>query len=302
MDSRAKEIVAQSERMFGKRTGLLALWQAIAENFYVERADFTGKRTEGEDFADHLFGSYPVFARREFGNLLASMMRPRSLRWFSLHVTDEELDEKEDVRRYLEYLDGVQWRAMYDPMAQMVNATKQADHDFASFGNAVIEVSLNQYRSALLHRCHHLRDCCWSENADGMVDTMYRKWSPTARQLAALYPKTISKETSDLLKHDPEATVECCQAVVPERTYRRIGKPGKRTLPFTVLYIEKQSEAVLEEVGEKWFRFVVPRWQTVSGSQYARSPATEIVLPDARTFQVVIRTLREAGEMHVNPP
>src|SRR3990167_6661860 len=115
-DSRAKELIAQSERLFGKRTGLRSLWQAIAENFYIERADFTNNRTEGEEFADHLFGSYPVFARRELGNLFASMLRPRSLRWFSLHVTDEELDEKEDIRRYLEYLDGIQWRAMCAPL------------------------------------------------------------------------------------------------------------------------------------------------------------------------------------------
>ena len=30
--------------------------------------------------------------------------------------------------------------------------------------------------------------------------------------------------------------------------------------------------------------------------------ATDVLLPDGRTLQVILRTLREAGEMHVNPP
>src|SRR3990167_7709997 len=302
MDTHALELIRQGDTLFGKRSGLLNLWQAIAENFYVERADFVGDRTAGAEFASHLFGSYPVFARRELGNLFASMLRPRSLQWFSLHVTDKALDKDKETRAYLEYVDGVQWRAIYDAQSQFTNVMVQSDHDLATFGNAVIEISTNRDRAALLYRCHHLRDCAWSENADGAVDTLYRKWHPTARQLVALFPKTVSSETRKLAEKEPETTVDCCQAVVPKRTYQSDRKPGKRTLPFTVFYIEKHSATILEETPEAWFRFVVPRWQRVSGSQYARSPATEIVLPDARTFQVVVRTLREAGEMHVNPP
>lgn len=303
MDSTTRQLLKNSEALFGKRAGLNSLWQAIAENFFVERADFTTPMVDGGSFAEHLFGSYPLLARRELGNLIASNLRPRGLTWFSQHVTDEDLDQAQAPRAYLEYISKVQWRAMYDPASRFVTSTNQADHDFAAFGNAVIELSLNNKRDALLFQNHHLRDCVWSENDERKIDTLYRKWTPTARNLAARYPDKVSKNTLQLADKAPDTVVECCQIVVPERSYKgptyRPSKSGER---WTVIYVEKQEEKVLEESQEGWFRYVIPRWQQISGSQYARSPATEIVLPDARTFQVVTRTLREAGEMHVNPP
>ena len=47
---------------------------------------------------------------------------------------------------------------------------------------------------------------------------------------------------------------------------------------------------------------MIPRWQTVSGSQYAHSPATVAALPDARLLQSITLTLLEAGQKAVDPP
>jgi hypothetical protein len=46
----------------------------------------------------------------------------------------------------------------------------------------------------------------------------------------------------------------------------------------------------------------VPRWQTISGFQYAYSPCTSIALPDARMMQQMSRIILEAGEKSVDPP
>ncbi len=303
MDTRARDLIKMGDSLFAQRTSLLTLWQEIAENFYPERADFTTRRGRGQEFAAHLFSSFPAIARRELGNLFAAMLRPRGARWFSLHVRNEALDQTDAVRRALEYMTDIQRRAMYDPAAQFTRATREADHDFAAFGQAVIEADINSDGTALIHRCHHIRDCAWSENAEGVVDVLHRNWSPTARQLMALWPETASEEVKRAFRTDPETTFACRRIVVPARLYdegRTDG--GQARFPFVSLYVEMASETVLEEAGRAWFGHVVPRWQTVSDSQYARSPATELVLPDARTLQAVVRTLREAGEKFVDPP
>jgi hypothetical protein len=59
---------------------------------------------------------------------------------------------------------------------------------------------------------------------------------------------------------------------------------------------------VLEEVAWWSPHYVIPRWQTVSGSQYAFSPAAVAALPDGRLIQAMTRTLLEAGEKHASPP
>ena len=301
MDSRTREVIRHGNSLFTKKRNLDSLWQEIAENFYPERADFTSVRYQGEEFSDHLYSSYPSVARRELANLVASSLRPRNDKWFSLHLQNEEMDNNDNVRSYLEYVQNMQWRAMYDAGAGFVRATKQADHDFVSFGNAVIKFGPNVNGTGLLFRNYHLRDCAWSENAEGKIDMLFRKWKPTARQLKEFFGDKVSKETARLAEKEPDKEVQCWHCVLPSRFYQYKSKMGRET-PFVSLYIECEGETVLEEAGLNYFCYVVPRWHTISGSCYAVSMATALILPDGRTMQVMTRTIREAGEKYTDPP
>ena len=298
-DSRAREVLRIGDKMFSDKASVDTLWQELALNFYPERADFTTVRDEGEEYASHLFASYPVMARRELGNMLDEFLFPG--KFFSIHVDDEELDEADHERAFLERLDETMWRAMSDPIANLITARGQSNHDFATFGNAVMRFSLNSAGDALLFRNYHLRDNAWGESAEGKVDHNHRNWNPTAWQLKQHFPKTISDEVVKACEKDPYKTFECRHVVMPSRLYDYKTKSGKR-FPFVSLFVERDAETVLEEVGMTHFQYIIPRWQTVSGSVYGSSMATAVVLPDGRTLQVVMRTLREAGEMHVNPP
>lgn len=302
MDGRLREVIRIGDAMFSSRGEVNSLWQEIARHFYPERADFTDRRNEGDEYSDHLFSSIPILARRELGNLLSANMRPQSQKWFSIHVEDIDLDDRDRERQFLEYLTDIQWRLMYDARAGFVRATKQGDHDFACFGNAVIRVGLNSAGTGLHYRNYHLRDCAWSENADGVVDCLYRNWSPTARQLREAFGSAVSKQVSELAGKNPERAVKCRHIVVPSRLYQYESQRGKKKFPFSSIYVETETQNVLEETGLSHFPYVVPRWQTVSGSVYGRSMATGIALPDGRTIQVVVRTLREAGEKYVDAP
>ena len=48
--------------------------------------------------------------------------------------------------------------------------------------------------------------------------------------------------------------------------------------------------------------YVIPRFKTIPGSQFAYSPATMVGLPDARTLQEMQHTLLEASERYARPP
>lgn len=301
MDSRAKDIIRIGDKAFSNKQTVDSLWQEIALNFYPERADFTETNDIGEEYADHLFSSFPILARRELGNLFAANLRPRTSKWFSIHVHDDELDEGIEERKYLDYLTDIQWRKMYDPASKMVKATKEADQDFAAFGNAVIGTTPNVDGTGLLFVDYHLRDNAWAQNAEETIDCNHRNWNPTARQLVHLFPDTVSKDVKKAYEKEPEKKFLCRHVAMPSRLYDYKNKNGKK-FPFTSLFVERDSETTLEEVGLTYFPYVIPRWQTVSGSQYGRSMATSIALPDGRTTQVVLRVLREAGEKYVDPP
>lgn len=297
MHERAKELIRQGDNLFEKRGSLVSLWQEMADNFYPERADFTNSRSLGSEFADHLMTSYPVLARRDLGNAFNGMLRPRSKDWFKLAVREENSVDTYG-NRWLEYASGVMRKAMYDRKSLFTRATKEGDHDFATFGQTVVSVEPSRDLTHLLYRCWHLRDVAWCENENGVIDTVYRKWKPSARTLASLF-KDVHQSVRDKLEKDPYCEINCMHAVVPSESYA--GEKKYKT-PFVSLYVDVDNQHVMEEVGSKRLRYVIPRWQTVSGSQYAYSPATIVALPDARLIQSMTLTLLEAGEKAVSPP
>ena len=290
----------QGEQLFSKRTALMTLWQALAENFYPERADFTASRNMGDTFADHLMTSYPVLARRDLGNAFGAMLRPSSKNWYHIRTTDNWDTIGVEARQWIEWAEGRMRRAMYHKSSQFVRATKEGDHDFATFGQCAIQTTLNPTATGMLYRCWHLRDMAWVEDQGGGVETVYRRWKPSARLLAStfgrdkLHPDIITK-----LEKDPYAETNVWHVILPADQCEYGAKVKTK---FKSVYIDIDHKAIIEEVGVFEQEYGIPRWQTVSGSQYAYSPATVAALPDARLIQAMTAVLLEAGEKAVSPP
>jgi hypothetical protein len=300
IEQRVQSLIGSGDKLFSKRHSILSLWQELVDNFYPEREGFTVVRTIGEDFAAHLMTSYPVLIRRDLGNSFSSMLRPTGKEWFHMRAEREEVEDNQ-AKRWLEYATGVQRRAMYDPAAQFVRTTKEADHDFATFGQCVISAELNREGNRLLYRGWHLKDVAWCDGYDGKPDNVYRKWKPEARVLAKYFPGKLHADVTKKLEKDPYCEVECCHIVIPSDDYEApVGKKWKT--PYVSIHVDKENQHIMEEVGIFIHPYVIPRWQTISGSQYAMSPATMAALPDARTLQAMTLTLLEAGEKATNPP
>lgn len=295
------ELIELGDKLFGQRTTLLSMWQEIAYNFYAERADFTVTRTLGDQFADHLTTSYPLLVRRELGNVFSTMMRPTNIEWFHMRLEREEMEDHSG-KEWLEYATGVMRRAMYDRSSKFTRASKEADHDMAAFGQSVKTIELNKERDGLLFRCWHLRDTVWCENEEGDIDTVHRKWKPTARDLVQLFGDKCHVRVRECLtgpKAEPYKQFNCRHILMPADQWD--GTMSRR-YPFVSIYIDVDNKHLIEAVPQAYFKYVIPRWQTVSGSQYAFSPATVAGLPDARLIQAMARTLLAAGEKAVDPP
>ncbi len=306
LDTRAKELIAQGDYLFTKKLPILQLWQEIADNFYPERADFTISRSIGTDFAGNLMTSYPILCRRELGSSFSGMLRPTEKDWNKISVfRKDKLDQA--GKQWLESNTKVQKRAMYDPAANFIRATREADNDFAAFGQAVITCELNSARDALIYRCRHLRDVAWVENAEGKVDTIHDKHKITARDLKKMFGRkqgaTLHQKVLEAVSKHPYQEFNIRRIVMPSEEYS--GDDPLRTKyrePFVSIYVDVDNQHIIEETGSWTKIYTVARWQTVSGSQYAYSPCTIAALPDARLIQDMTRVLLEAGEKAVNPP
>lgn len=298
MHSDAKSLVERGDRLFSQKQTWDMRCQSIADQFYPERADFTVVRDIGDEFADHLMTGYPMMVRRDLGNSIGSMLRPKGQPWFHVKA-DREERETHEAREWLEDKTGVMRRAMYDRKAMFARATKEGDHDFSAFGAAAISTEINRRDNALLYRCWHLRDMAWAEDATGQLGEFYRNWQPTCADLCAAFPKTVHPKIVERKDKEPHSKVKVRHCVIRTEAY----DGGSRfRQPWASLFVDCENQHILEERGSWTPIYTLPRWQTISGTQYPVSPAALVALPDARLLQAMTLTLLDAGERAANPP
>lgn len=297
MHTDCKALCDRGDRLFQQKRPLDSRNQDIADQFYVERADFTVVRDIGADWADHLTTGYPSMVRRDLGNSLGSMLRPKGQPWFHIRADREEREDHE-AKVWLEWAEGVQRRAMYDRVSMFTRATKEADHDFAAFGGAVISTEVNRRDVALIYRCWHLRDVAWAEDSYGQIGEVHRNWKPTAAELCMSFPKTVHAKVTEAKEKDPHQKITVRHCVIRADDY---GWTQSRH-PWVSVFVDVENKHILEERGSWTMIYTIPRWATLSGSQYPYSPAAMIALPDARLLQAMTLTLLDAGERAANPP
>ena len=306
-DDNAKALKKRGDALFDGRENVTSLWQEIGNNFYPERAEFTTERLATQvGFADHLFATDPVLMRRDLGNAFSSMLRPRGREWFKLDVEHEPLKEAPGVAQWLDWASGVMRRAIYDRKSRFVRATKEADHDFAAFGNAVISVEADLVSATLRYRNYHLKDCAWAENAEGVVDYMARDIAMSARQMKQAFrlPRDkLHESVGKACEKEPGKEFKVRHYLMPAADYEYLESTTRKPkAPFVSVYVDCTNERVIREAPAQEFSYVVPRWATLSGSPYAVSPAAIAALPDARMMQALARIIQEAGEKSIDPP
>jgi hypothetical protein len=304
MKSRVKEIVEQGDKLFSRRSsaGIDQLWQTQAEQFNPMRADFTVTRNAGDEFASHLMTGRPMLAHRDLSNAISAMLRPRGVAWFNARTDNEDLNNDATVKAWLDAKCDTMRRMMYAQGAQFLRATKQGDNDFVAFGQCVIEVTPNMFLDGVLYRSWHLRDVAWCENDELVIDTVHRNWKLEARALMRRFGDKCAPQVKQIVDKEPYKEINCRHVMLPADDYDLKVETRGRKLPYVSLIIDVDNETVLEEKPAKRISYVIPRWVTVSGSQYAYSPCTVAALPDARLLQQMTLTLLEAGQKAVDPP
>jgi hypothetical protein len=307
MKERGTRWKKRGDQLFTEKDSFNALFQAQAEIFYPERADFFGDRAYGDERYDGIFTSVPQRMRRDMANNLGAMLRPRGKDWFKCVVRPERLMEPKPHKQWLERTTRTQRNIVYSPPANFTRAMGEADNDYVCFGNAIIRHTYNQDRSGLLFSCAHLKDCAWAENHEGQVDELHERMNITLKQAVGLFGKeNLPKEWQDNCDKHPERKVKVQRCVAPLELYEYDkGERPRKNARFLSIYMAcevDEKEAGLGEGYFNWFPYLVRRWMTVSGEPYGRSPCAGVALADARTLNVAQQALLKSVEWKVDPP
>jgi len=283
---------------FTNHSAILPLWQTMAEHFYPERSDFTTTWSLGSELGVGLASSQPVLIRRDLGNSFGAMLRDGS--WFNMGIDgDPDLMGK----MWLEFATQRMFKLMNHRSANFRRATKQGDHDYATFGNAVISIELNKKATGLIYRNWHMKDCAWWDNDEEQVDGLVRKWCAKVHEVQSYFNQEGDKIPVEVEKKITENKLfDEVNIMHFDITTEMYGHDKWSRFERVSIFLDTRSKEIIRIVGKNYKCYVVPRFQTIAGSPYAISPATMTGLPEARTLQAMTHTLLEAGERIARPP
>jgi head-to-tail connecting protein len=307
-DDNARELIRLSNARFGKKGQIDDLCQTVADEIHPARADFTTDRVEGEEFADHLYTSLPAQNLRDLAYAMGSLTRPKNQQWFEIKAQDDKRNT-ERAKAWFGKARDKQRTLIYHHAAAFAGTMEESDRDVIAFGNAVIGHFERPERDGLMaFQGFHFRDCAWAENVSRIIDELHRKFKLALTNWEVVFKQPLPKEYASLRDKDPHHEVELRHICIPWDRYDPYTKPkaggrrGARPHQFASVYIDPAQDSVIREGGYFEFPYTVRRWQLQTGSPYARSPAADLGLVEARLLQNQERVLMDAGELAVDPP
>jgi hypothetical protein len=296
----AQRIVHRWDRLKAERGSFEALWQELADYLRPLRAEFTSRRSAGEKRYGKIFDSTPLLAADNFAGGIYGMMTNPANRWFSLRVTDDELNEFEPVRDWLYDVESRVLHSFGPQISRFYNVLPGLYADLAVFGTAIFYSEEAEGLRRISDNARPLSECVISESAYGDVDTVYRRFTLESRAALQLFPETLSSNARKAAEKDPFAKICFIHCVEPNEDYDP-EKLGQRALPYQSIYIEEETRNEVSRKGYYEFPYQVPRWSQAAGEVYGRGLG-EAALADIKTLNQQSRTALVSAQKAADPP
>ncbi len=299
-DSRADALIRRHQELASSRATWENHWREIAERILPRQDSFQTKWSEGAKRNEKIFDSTAPIALERFAAAMESMLTPRAQRWHRLRASDPALNDADGVRDWFRQVENILFAARYSPRANYASQQHETYMSLGAFGTGVLFVG-EEVGSGLRYKSIHLSDCCFAEDANGRIDTVFRKYRLSARQAAQRWPeKDLPRGIQRALEKEPERRFDFLHAVLP-RSEVKVGKSDAKNLPYASTHVAIEDRVVLQEGGFEQFPYAVSRYVTAPNEVYGRSPAMA-VLPDIKMLNEMSRTIIRAAHKTVDPP
>ena len=291
-----QKLLVQLEQLEQERRPLEAIWQECA--FYLLPNKW--REQKGDKLPSELYDSVGILSLQIFASGLQGYLVNPSQRWFALSMHRRQGGEVIRSRESAQALKDLEDR-IFQVFAEtgFYGAVHEVWLDLGAFGNGVLYSEADPVKGANFFS-RPVWEVYISENARGVVDTVFRTFKMTVRQLVETFEGAVSEQVASMYASGRlEEKVEVVHAVFPNPEY----DPTKVDVkPYLSIYFEKQTKKVLSDGRGYWaFPFHVARFSRMSGSIWGYGPGMN-VLPDLKTLNVMVKDILEASEMAIWPP
>ena len=292
-----KELLSRFDRLEGQRQNWETHWQEVADFMQPRKADVTKRRSRGDKRMERIFDSSPIQAVELLAASLHGMLTNPSTPWFTLRFKDEEIDNDDEAKLWLESSTDAMYTAFNRSNFQQ--EIFELYHDLITFGTAAMFIEEDD-DDIVKFSTRHINEIFIAENDKGRIDTIYRKFKISARAAIQKFGEAVSSDVQTKAKKDPYEEIEILHAVYPRADFNP-NKKDKGNMPFESVYLEYKNGNELSVGGFREFPFVVPRYLKASNEIYGRSPAMT-ALPDVKMLNEMSKTTIKAAQKQVDPP
>ena len=273
--------------------------QEIVNYIVPFRADITSKQQAGVKKMQFINDSTGTLALNFFGAGVSAKMCNAAIPWFDLKTQDDYLDGNKDCRLWLDRVKRLFMNVFN--RSNFYTADRVATIDDGAFGTAPMFVGEHP-RWGCYYEPLSIGEIFVALDPYGQVDTVFRRYDLTARQIQTKWPETCSGEIKSHTdrSNSPDQTFTLIHAVQP-RTDRNPRKADKLNMAWESVYMELNTNKILQEGGFREFPYVISRYDVASGEIYGRGPGM-IALPDIKELQIRKRDTTKAGQLRLAPP
>lgn len=301
------DVVSRYKQLAQARKPWESTWKEISRFINPKRInwDIDVNDSRQAELAQEVYSSTAISSLDLMCNGLIGYLISRTTPWLKLQTEDTQMMQYSEVRQYLQDCEEQLYSEFnksnfYDIMSEIF-------HDAGSLGTACVHVDEDYTRERINYTARHLKEVYLADDRYGVVDTVFRRYTMTAKQIIEEFREKTGQDKGNRL---PESFVDenkerlykkftVIHAIYPrkERDYSKDDNKNKR---YAVVYILEEGDILLRESGLDDMCDVVWRWDKNTDEVYGRSPGWT-ALADVKRDNRITKDLMRLGEYTVNP-
>lgn len=300
MEVTAEQLIKRQKKLKAGRANHERTWDDITKFIAPHKMGFVTKRSNGEETTEEIYDSTAPHAAHILASSIHSTLTSPKTRWFGLRFRSDDLNEDKAAKEWIEGCAETMIAEINDSTFDSEVNELYADMIDFSLSLQLVEAS---DKGGLRIQTMALADCVIAEDKDGKVDTVFRSFRMTARQIEQKWKDHGCEKVTAALEKDPDKEFEILHAVFPREGKDVVAGDlvDANRRPWAEFYVLTADKKILEEGGHYEFPYMVPRWAKRAGDVYGFCPSM-LALPEVKTLNRAKYLELSAWEGAISPP
>jgi len=282
-----------------------SVWQEIRDYMLPNRPSFLSDETPGKKTMDKIFDGTAIDAINVCKAGINGMLTNAALPWHGIEMVNKELNKNPNVQEALLEVNDIMSQEYHS--SNFYTNIDGVYEEVIGFGESGLFIGQGK-KTALNFQPIPLRQIFTDEDSEGNVDTVFRYYNMTARQVKQQWPDGLSpqmKKSLETTNDSKDKEFKIIHVIYP-RSDREMDKKGdykqdSKNKPILSAYIAEDEKHVIDEGGYDEMPYAVPRLFLMSGDGYGRGMGWN-ALPDVKMLNTMEKTGLRAWQKATDPP